>query len=279
MSQTTTSQADRAAIKAGEQRAWAAGDFSRFATTIVIVSERLCEAVDLRAGQRVLDVATGSGNTAIAAARRFCDVTGLDYVDALMDRGRERAAAERVHVEFVHGDAEDLPFPARSFDVVLSTFGAMFAPDQERTAAEMVRVLRPGGKIGMTNFTPESLAAAFSMAAARYALPPRGVKPPVLWGTEERLRDLFGTALAALSVRRREVMLRYRSVEHWLDFFTTYFGPIREIHERLDEQRREAFGEDLKRIVAGANRAHDGTVVAPVEYAEVVITLANGGLA
>lgn len=277
MSSTTASHADRAAIKAGEQKAWAAGDFSRFATTIVIVSERLCEAVDLRAGQRVLDVATGSGNTAMAAARRFCDVTGLDYVDALMDRGRERIAAERLDVEFVHGDAEDLPFPAGSFDVVLSTFGAMFAPDQERTAAEMVRVLRPGGKIGMTNFTPESLAAAFAMAAARYALPPRGVKPPVLWGTEERLRDLFGAALAGLVVRRREVMLRYRSVEHWLDFFTTYFGPIREIHEKLDEQRREAFGEDLKRIVAGANRAHDGTVVAPVEYAEVVITLANGG--
>ena len=192
MSRTTKSDADRAAIKAGEQMGWAAGDFSRFATTIVIVSERLCEAVDLRAGQRVLDVATGSGNTAIAAARRVCAVTG------------------------------------------------------------------------------------FAMAAARYALPPRGVKPPVIWGTEERVRDLFGTALAALILRRREVMLRYRSVEHWLDFFTTYFGPIREIHEQLDEQRRRAFGEDLKRIVAGANRANDGTVVAPLEYAEVVITLADG---
>jgi ubiquinone/menaquinone biosynthesis C-methylase UbiE len=276
MNSSTASRADLAAIKAGEQQAWAAGDFSRFATTIVIVSERLCEAVDLRAGQRVLDVATGSGNTAIAAARRFCDVTGLDYVDGLMDRGRERAAAERLNVEFVHGDAEDLPFPADSFDVVLSTFGAMFAPDQERTAAEMVRVVRPGGKIGMSNFTPKSLAGGFSLTAARYAMPPRGVKPPMLWGTEERLHDLFGNALTDLSVRRREVMLRYRSLEHWLDFFTTYFGPIHEIYEQLDEQRRESFGEDLKQVVAGANRADDGTVVAPIEYAEVVITLTNG---
>jgi ubiquinone/menaquinone biosynthesis C-methylase UbiE len=267
---------DAVAIKAGQQRAWAAGDFSQFATTIVIVSERLCEAADLRAGQRVLDVATGSGNTAIAAARRFCDVTGADYVDALLDRGRERAAAERLPVEFVHGDAEDLPFPDASFDVVLSTFGAMFAPDQERTAAEMVRVLRPGGAIGMANFTPESLAGGFFMTAARYRLPVRGVKPPVLWGTEERLRDLFADSLAELRFRRREVILRYRNLDHWLEFFTTYFGPIREIAEGLNEPRRHQFGEDLKQLVAKANRATDGSVAAPGEYAEVVVTIKNG---
>jgi SAM-dependent methyltransferase len=267
---------DAEAIKAGQQRAWAAGDFSQFATTIVIVSERLCEAADLRAGQRVLDVATGSGNTAIAAARRFCDVTGADYVDALLNRGRERAAAERLPVEFVHGDAEDLPFAEASFDVVLSTFGAMFAPNQERTAAEMVRVLRPGGTIGMANFTPESLAGGFFMTAARYRLPARGVKPPVLWGTEERLRDLFADSLAELRFRRREVILRYRDLDHWLEFFTTYFGPIREIADGLDEPRRRQFGEDLKQLVAKANRATDGSVASPVEYAEVVVTLKNG---
>jgi SAM-dependent methyltransferase len=267
--------ADKESIKAGQQQAWAAGDFSRFATTIVVVSETLCEAVDLRAGQRVLDVATGSGNTAIAAARRFCDVTGLDYVDSLMDRGRERAAAERLPVEFVHGDAELLPFPDDSFDVALSTFGVMFAPDQERAAAELARVVRPGGKIGMANFTPESLAGGFFMAAARYAMPARGLKPPVLWGTEERLRDLFGSALAELRLRRREVILRYRDPEHFRDFFTTYFGPIREISERLDEPRRRRFGEDLVQLVERSNRAVDGTVAAPVEYAEVVLTLTD----
>jgi SAM-dependent methyltransferase len=267
---------DRGSIKTGQQQAWAAGDFSRFATTIVVVSESLCEAVDLRAGQHVLDVATGSGNTSIAAARRFCDVTGLDYVDELLDRGRERAAAERLEVRFVHGDAEDLPFPDASFDVVLSTFGVMFAPDQERAAAEMVRVLRPGGKIGMANFTPESLAGGFFRAAARYALPPRGLKPPVLWGTRERLVDLFAGSIADLRVERREVILRYRDLEHWREFFTTYFGPIREIYERLDDRRRRAFGDELMALVDRSNRADDGTVAAPVEYAEVVITL-NGG--
>lgn len=263
-------------IKAGQQRAWAAGDFSRFATTIVVVSESLCEAVDLRAGQRVLDVATGSGNTAIAAARRFCEVIGLDYVETLMDRGRERAAAERLQIEFVHGDAEKLPFPDDSFDVVLSTFGAMFAPDQERTAAEMARVLRPGGKIGMANFTPESLAGGFFRAAARFALPARGVKPPVLWGTQDRLRDLFGAGLADLRFERRTVTLRFVDLEHFRDFFTTFFGPIREIYEGLDERRRGLFGDELMQLVARNNRATDGTVAAPVEYAEIVITLRNG---
>jgi SAM-dependent methyltransferase len=269
-------QPDREGIRTGQQRAWGAGDFSRFATTIVIVSESLCEAVDLRAGQQVLDVATGSGNTSIAAARRFCDVTGLDYVDALMERGRERADAERLEVDFVHGDAEDLPFPDASFDVVLSTFGVMFAPDQERAAAEMVRVLRPGGKIGMANFTPESLAGGFFRAAARFALPARGLKPPVLWGTRERLLDLFEGSIADLRIERREVILRYRSLEHWRDFFTSYFGPIREIYEGLDEAKRRAFGEELMDLVARSNRADDGSVAAPVEYAEVVVTL-NGG--
>ncbi len=179
-------------------------------------------------------------------------------------------------VEFVEGDAEQLPFPDDSFDVVLSTFGVMFAPDQERAAAEMVRVCRPGGKIGMANFTPESLAGAFFRAAARYATPTRGLKPPVLWGTEERVRDLIGDALADIALERRAVMLRYRDLEHFRDFFTTYFGPIREIYHELDEPGRRAFGDNLMELVARNNVADDGTVMAPVEYAEVVVTLRNG---
>jgi ubiquinone/menaquinone biosynthesis C-methylase UbiE len=260
-----------AAIKAGQQEAWSAGDFSMFATTIVVVSETLCEAVDLRAGQRVLDVATGSGNTAIAAARRFCEVTGIDYVPALLERGRERAAAERLPVTFLEGDAEDLPFPDHSFDVVLSTFGVMFAPDQEKAAAELLRVCRPGGKIGMANFPPDSLAGGFFRTAAKYRLPPRGVKAPVLWGTEERLRDLFGDAVQSMTLNRRAVKLRYRSARHWFEFFRTYFGPIRMVYESLDGERRERFGRDLMELVTEANVSGDDTLVAPVEYAEVVL--------
>ena len=263
---------DLAAVKEQQQEAWAAGDFSRFATTIVIVSESLCEAVDLRAGQQVLDVACGSGNTAIAAARRGCEVVGADYVPALLERGRERAAVEHLPVTFVDGDAEDLPFPEESFDAVLSTFGVMFAPDQEKAASELLRVCRPGGKIGMSNFPPDSLAGGFFRAAARYALPPRGVKAPVLWGTEDRLNDLFGDAATSIEITRRSVYLRYRSARHWLDFFRTYFGPIQIVHDGLDESKQKRFGDDLMELVIDANRSGDDTIVAPVEYSEIVIT-------
>jgi SAM-dependent methyltransferase len=262
--------ADLAAIKERQQEAWAAGDFSMFATTIVIVSERLCETVDLRAGQKVLDVATGSGNTAIAAARRGCEVTGVDYVPALLERGRIRADAERLAVTFVEGDAEDLPFPDESFDVVLSTFGTMFAPDQERTASELLRVCRPGGRIGQANFPPDSLAAGFFRAAAKQVMPPRGVTAPVLWGTEERAHDLFGDAIESLALHRQNVKLRYRSAEDWLEFFRRFFGPIGTVFDQIDEEKQERFGRELMDLVIEANESGDDTIVAPIEYVEVV---------
>jgi SAM-dependent methyltransferase len=262
--------ADLAAIKERQQEAWAAGDFSMFATTIVIVSERLCETVDLRAGQKVLDVATGSGNTAIAAARRGCEVTGVDYVPALLERGRIRADAERLAVTFLDGDAEDLPFPDESFDVVLSTFGTMFAPDQERTASELLRVCRPGGKIGQANFPPDSLAAGFFRAAAKQVLPPRGVKAPVLWGTAERARDLFGDRIDSLTLNRQSVLLRYRSAEDWLEFFRRFFGPIGSVFDAIDPERQKRFGRELMDLVIEANVSGDETIVAPVDYVEVV---------
>ncbi len=269
--------ADLAAIKDRQQEAWAAGDFSMFATTIVIVSERLCETVDLRAGQQVLDVATGSGNTAIAAARRGCEVTGVDYVPALLERGRIRADAERLAVTFLDGDAEDLPFPDASFDVVLSTFGTMFAPDQERTANELLRVCRPGGKIGLANFPPDSLAAGFFRAAAKQILPPRGVKAPVLWGTEERNRDLFGDAIQSLVLKRESVLLRYRSAEDWLEFFRRFFGPIGSVFDAIDPERQERFGRELMDLVIEANQSGDETIVAPVDYVEVVAVKRSDG--
>jgi ubiquinone/menaquinone biosynthesis C-methylase UbiE len=263
---------DLVALKEHQQETWAAGDFSMFARTIVIVSERLCEAAQLRADHKVLDVACGSGNTAIAAARRGCDVVGIDYVPALLERAKERAAAERFTITFLEGDAEDLDFPDETFDVVMSTFGVMFAPDQEKAAAELLRVCKPGGKIAMSNFPPNSLAGGFLRAAARYQLPPRGVKPPVLWGNEDWLNDTFGHAASKIEVTRQDVKLCYKTPEDWLDFFTRYFGPIGTVYEALNDSKRERFGRDLMEVVIDGNVSGDDTIVAPVDYSEIVIT-------
>jgi ubiquinone/menaquinone biosynthesis C-methylase UbiE len=255
-----------------EQReAWGAGDFARFATTIQIVSESLCESADLRAGQRVLDVATGSGNTALCAARRWCEVSGIDFEPSLLARARQRAAFEGLDIEFLEADAQELPFPAATFDVVLSTFGVMFVPDQAKAASEILRVCRPGGTVGMANFTPASLAAGFMRVSARYRPPPRGMSSPLSWATEDGLRGLFGDAVESLTINVRNVVFRYRSADHWLEFFRSNFGPIRLVHEALEPARQEAYGADLKALVVEANRAEDGTIVAPVEYAEVIL--------
>lgn len=264
-------------IKEAQQQAWAAGDFSMFATTILIVSESLCEAADLHAGQRVLDVATGSGNTALCAARRWCNVAGVDYVPSLLERARRRAAFANLQIDFREADAEHLPFDDHTFDAALSTFGVMFALDQSRAAAEMVRVCRPGGLIAMANFTPESLAGSFFRTAAKYVPPDRGVKPPILWGTEDGLRSIFGDRMASLEIIPRRLVFRYRSAEHWLAFFRTYFGPIRTVHESLPPARQEAFGRELMDLVRSANRSGDETIVADVEYVEVLITTPAGG--
>jgi len=238
----------------------------------MIVSELLCEAVDLRAGQRVLDVATGSGNTALAAARRWCEVTGIDYVPALLERGRERAAAERISITFQEGDAEQIPFPDSSFDAVLSTFGAMFAPNQERAAQELLRVCRPGGKIGLANWTPDGFVGTYFRAIVQYAPPPPGLTPPILWGTEERLRELFGESVASLQITRRSVVARYRSVQHWLEIFRTYFGPTLKAFEVLDAAGQENLARDLVSVVLRFNRSGDETIVIPSDYLEVVAT-------
>jgi len=263
---------DFAAIKQRQQQTWAAGDFARVATSLVIVGETLCEAVDLRAGSRVLDVACGSGTAALAAARRFCDVTGVDYVPALLERGRERAAAERLEVEFVEGDAEALPFGDASFDVVLSTFGVMFAPDQARAAAELLRVCRPGGTIGLANWTPEGRSGQVFRIAARYVPPPPGLAPPTRWGTDEGLRTLIGDGIRDLSIERRNFVSRYRSPEHWLAFFREYFGPTKRAFEAIDAAARESLAADLLDLMRQANQADDGTLVASSEYLEVVAT-------
>ncbi len=262
-----------AAIKQRQQQAWAAGDFSAVGTSQQIVGEALCEAVDLRAGSRVLDVACGAGNTALAAARRFAEAVGVDYVPALLARGRERAAAERFEIEFREGDAEAIPYPDASFDAVLSTFGSMFAPDQAQAARELLRVTRPGGRIGMANWTPEGFIGEMFRTTGRHVPPPAGLTPPVLWGTEARLQELFGDGIGSLTVTRRMFVFRYRSAEHWLEEFRMYSGPTLKAFESLDSAGQERLAADLLDLARRHNRA-DGALAVPAEYAEVVVVKA-----
>jgi SAM-dependent methyltransferase len=270
--QATTAVIDLAAIKGRQQAAWASGDYALIGTTLQIVGEQLCEAVDLRAGSRVLDVAAGNGNATLAAARRFARVTSTDYVGSLLERGRERAAGERLSVAFQEADAEALPFEDASFDVVLSTYGVMFTPNQEQAARELLRVCRPGGgKIGLANWTPEGFIGGVFKAIGKYIPPAPGVKSPLLWGTKARLDVLFGSA-AEVTVKSRMFVFRYHSPKHWLDVFRGYYGPMVKAFAVIDPDAREALEADLVDLIGRFNVADDGTVVVPSEYLEVVVT-------
>lgn len=268
--QTTTP--DLTAIKSRQQATWATGDFGVVGTTLQIVGETLCEAVDLQAGSDVLDVACGNGNAALAAARRWCRVTGIDYVPALVEQARVRAAADRLPATFQVGDAEALAFPDASFDYVLSTFGVMFAPDQERAASELVRVCRPGGKIGLANWTPAGFAGQMFRAVGRHAPPPAGLRPPVQWGTRERLQELFGDLALEIRVDTRHFAMRFQSPEHWLDVFRQWFGPLNSAFSRLDAAGKAALERDLLELLDASNRSSGRAFVAPSEYLEVMIT-------
>src|SRR5688572_18187964 len=270
MGQLRATVPDLTAIKRRQQLTWATGDYAVVGSTLVVMAELLCEAVDLRAGQRVLDVATGNGNGALAAARRFGVVTGIDYVPALLARGRARAAAEGLPVVFAEGDAEDIPFPNASFDVVLSTLGAMFAPDQEKAAAELLRVCRAGGKLGLANWTPDGFIGEMFRVTGRYVPPPPGLKPPVLWGTEERLQELFGDGVVSIKAERRSFVFRFRSFDHLLEVFQTYYGPVLKAFQALDTDRQEAYAADLRALVARFNQSGDETLAVPSDYLEVV---------
>ncbi len=263
---------DLDAVKVRQQATWSAGDYAVIGTTLQIVGESLCEAVDLRAGNRVLDVAAGNGNASLAAARRWCEVVATDYVPALLDRARERAAADRLAIEFREADAENLPFADASFDVVLSTFGVMFTPNQERAAAELVRVCRPGGKIGLANWTPESFIGQLFKAIAKHLPPPPGLKSPALWGTEVRLAELFASGAAEIDAQRRTYVFRYRSPAHWLEVFRTYYGPTHKAFGALDAAKQAELAGDITALLARFNRSGDATLVLPSEYLEVVIT-------
>ena len=262
---------DLAAIKQRQQATWASGDYHMIGTQILLASEQLIESLDVHSTDRVLDVATGSGNAALAAARRSCEVVGIDYVPSLLERARERAIAEGVQAQFEDGDAEAIPFEDDSFDVVTSVFGSMFAPNQEAAASELARVTRPEGKIGLVTHTPEGYIGNVFKVIGKHVPPPAGLRSPIQWGTEDRLRELFGDAIAELHVEKRHMTFRYRSPQTWVDYWRRYYGPTLKAFETVGEEGHAALEADLLENIARFNRADDGTMVVPSEYLEAVI--------
>jgi len=239
--------------------------------TLQNVGESLCEALDLRSGARVLDVAAGNGNATLAAARRWCDVTSTDYVPLLLESGRVRALAEGHTIQFREADAEHLPFPDASFDAVMSTFGVMFTPNQDKAASELARVCRPGGRIGLANWTPDSFIGQLFKTIGRYVPPAPGVKSPGLWGTRARLKELFATTAQEVRTTNREFVFRYRSPTHWIDVFRTFYGPMNKAFGVLDAEKQAALTQDLLALMESRNRSGDRTLVLSSEYLEVVI--------
>lgn len=267
-----TSAPDLGAIKARQQSAWASGDYAVIGTTLQIVGEQLAETCDLRCDERVLDVAAGNGNATLAAARRGCKVTSTDYVAALLDRGAERAKAERLDVKFQTADVEALPFQNASFDAVLSTFGVMFAPDHAKAASEMVRVCRVGGCIGMANWTPQGFIGQLFKVLGGHVPPPAGVQPPSRWGVEEHLHTLFGDRASAIAVTPRIFNFRYRSAAHFIEVFRTWYGPVHKAFASLPAEGAAALQRDLTELMNRLNVAGPNSLVVPSEYAEIVVT-------
>jgi SAM-dependent methyltransferase len=274
MSTTTTDavQPDLGAVKQRQQQTWASADYAAVAARIVPMAEGLAQNAGLRAGDRVLDVATGSGNAALAAARCGCEVTGVDYVPSLLERARARSAAEGLEIEFAEGDAEDLAFPDASFDAVLSCLGVMFTPDQERAAAELVRVCKPGGTIGLVNWTPAGFIGQLLRTVGKHVPPPAGVRPPPQWGTEERVRELLGDAVSRLDMQRRTFVFRFRSPDDFATFFHDNYGPVHKAFGALDEPGRERLYDDLTALAREHDREEGPSVAMPAEYLEVVAT-------
>jgi len=264
-------QPDLNAVTQAQQRTWSEGDFSMVANLVVNTAEALVEALEIVPDERVLDVACGSGNGALAAARRaWGNTVGADFVPELLERGRERAAAERLEIEFIEADAQELPFEDASFDVVMSIYGAMFAPDQEKTAAELLRVAKPGGRIGMANWTPDGVGAMFMTIAKHTGGPPPGTMPPALWGTEERLRELFGDGISELRIERRHSRQAFRSADHYLEFFRTFFGPIKTAFEKVGPDGEEALAADLRSLLKELSTGDRRALVLEPEYLQIV---------
>jgi ubiquinone/menaquinone biosynthesis C-methylase UbiE len=268
---TQTNQPDLEALKNRQHGAWSSGDYAIVGTTLQIVGEELCEALDIRAGQRVLDVAAGNGNATLAAARRWCQVVSTDYVPSLLERGRARATADGLSVEFKEADAEALPFGDAMFDAVVSTFGVMFTPNQDRAASELLRVCKSGGKIGLANWTPEGFIGQLFKTLGKYLPPPAGVRSPALWGTEARLEEMFGAQARDIEITRQHFTFRYRSAEHFVDIFRSYYGPVLKAFAALDSTQQDSLERDILALIATMNRSGDATMVVPSEYLEAVV--------
>lgn len=266
------SAVDHQAVKVKQQAAWSSGDYAVVGTTLQIVGERLCEALDLSAGTIVLDVAAGNGNATLAAGRRFARVTSTDYVPALLEKGQARAKAENLKVDFVTADVEDLPFPDGQFDCVLSTFGAMFAPDHRRSASEMLRVVRSGGRIGLANWTPDGFIGQLFKVLGSHVKPPAGVQSPSLWGTSQHLVSLFGGA--KVEVTPQTFVFRYMSAQHFVDVFRTWYGPVHKAFNALDPAGQSALEADIRALISRLNTAKDGKMCVPSDYLEVIVTKA-----
>jgi SAM-dependent methyltransferase len=269
--QLQTAVPDFSAIKTRQKATWASGDFAVIGTTVQIVGESLAEAVDVRAGERVIDVAAGNGNATLAAARRFADVTSTDYVAALLGKGKARAEAEGLNIAFEVADAEELPFANSSFDVVLSTFGVMFSPDHTRAASEMLRVVRDGGRIGLANWTPEGFIGQLFKLVGSYVPPPAGLKSPALWGTEPHIVALFGSQASDIRCARKHFNFRYRSSAHWIQVFREFYGPTLKAFAALDAVKQVALERDITNLLERFNRAGKDSLVVPGEYLETVI--------
>ena len=267
---TTTPTVDFETVKARQQATWSSGNYSVIGSTLQIIGETLCEAVDIEAGESVLDVAAGNGNASLAAARRGATVTASDYVPALLEATQARGNADGLDIDTRTADAEALPFDDASFDVVLSTLGVMFTPDQERAAAELLRVCRPGGRIGLANWTPASFIGQVFRIVGRYVPPPVGVRSPLEWGTEDRVVELFGNGVRSLVTTTRAFVFRYRSAEHWLDTFRSYYGPMVRSFAALDEVAQKSFERELLQLARSCDTSTSGALRIPSEYLEVV---------
>lgn len=259
------------AIKEKQQATWGSGDYGRIGVTLQITGEQLCESMDLRSGESVLDIAGGNGNATLAAARRFCSVVSTDYVESLLEQSKHRADAEGLDIHYQYADAENLPFENGSFDNVVSTLGVMFAPNQAKSAAELIRVCKPGGKIGMVNWTPEGFVGRVFKLIGSYIAPPAGIKSPALWGTRDFIDTHFGSSAEQITYRTREFNFRYRTPQHWVDLFRSYYGPVHKAFSALDSEKAASLEQDLLTLISEFNRDQRGGMIAPSEYLEVVV--------